>query len=122
MDTTGLDVYAYGNFGMALAFGVCALIVYAGVRGGEETTDEQYVKLALVMVLLIVFFLPRMHERYFYMASALSVAYAARRGGKAIAAAGLIELSMLATCWALAITLPQASMMMIGAAILILAC
>ena len=121
MDTTGLDVYAYGNFGMALAFGVCALIVYAGVRGGEETTDEQYVKLALVMVLLIVFFLPRMHERYFYMASALSVAYAARRGGKAIAAAGLIELSMLATCWALAITLPMASVMMLTAVIFVLA-
>ena len=27
MNTTGLDVYAYGNFGMALAFGVCALLV-----------------------------------------------------------------------------------------------
>lgn len=121
MDTTGLDVYAYGNFGMALALGACALIVYMGVRGGEGTTDGQYVKLALLMVLLVVFLLPRMHERYFYMASALSVAYAARRGGKAVAAAALIELSMLATCWALAITLPMASVMMLTAVIFVLA-
>ena len=121
MDTTGLDVYAYGNFGMALALGACAVIVYMGVRGGEGTADTQYVRLALAMVLLVVFFLPRMHERYFYMASALSVAYAARRGGKAVAAAALIEMAMLATCWALAITLPAASMMMLTAAIFVLA-
>ena len=121
MDTTGLDVYAYGNFGMAIALGACALIVYLGVRSGENTTDTQYVRLALAMVLLVVFFLPRMHERYFYMAGALSVAYAARRGGKAVAAAALIELAMMATCWALGITLPMASMMMLTAAIFVLA-
>ena len=121
MDTTGLDVYAYGNFGMALALGACALIVCIGVRGGEKTADVQYVKLALLMVLLVVYLLPRMHERYFYMASALSVAYAALRGGKAVAAAALIELAMLATCWALAITLPAASLMMLAAAVIVMA-
>jgi len=121
MDTTGLDVYAYGNFGMAMAFGACAVIVYLGVRSGESTTDTQYVKLSLLMALLVVFLLPRMHERYFYMAGALSVAYAARRGGKAVAAAALIELAMMATCWALAVTLPMASMMMLAAAVFVLA-
>ena len=122
MDTTGLDVYAYGNFGMAMAFGACAVIVYLGVRSGENTTDDRYVQLALLMVLLVVFLLPRMHERYFYMAGALSVAFAARRGGKSVFAAALIELAMMATCWALAVTLPMASMMMLAAAAIILAC
>jgi len=121
MDTTGLDVYAYGNFGMAMALGACAVIVYTGIRSGEETIDTKYVKLSLLMVLLVVFLLPRMHERYFYMAGALSVAYAARRGGKAVIAAALIELAMMATCWALAVTLPMASMMMLAAAAIILA-
>ena len=121
MDTTGLDVYAYGNFGMAMALGACAVIVYAGIRSGEETPDTRYVKLSLLMVLLVVFLLPRMHERYFYMAGALSVAYAARRGGKSVIAAALIELAMMATCWALAVTLPMASMMMLAAAAIILA-
>ena len=77
---------------------------------------------SLLMVLLVVFLLPRMHERYFYMAGALSVAFAARRGGRAVFAAALIELAMMATCWALAVTLPMASMMMLAAAAIILAC
>lgn len=120
METTGLDVYAYGNFGMALAFGVCALLVIAGVRRGEGMTDGEYLRLALAMVLLIVFLLPRMHERYFYMAVALGAALAARRGGRAVIAAALIELAVLSTCWALCIPLGAASLMMLAAAVLIL--
>ena len=121
MNTTGLDVYAYGNFGMALAFGVCALLLYAGIRRGEETSDAEYVRLALLMVLLIVFFLPRMHERYFYMALPLAAAYAARRGAKAVCALALMELAMLSTLWELVITLPVASLLMLAAAILVIA-
>lgn len=121
METSGLDVYAYGNFAMALAFGACALLVVHGVRGGEATTRGEYVRLALAMVLLIVFLLPRMHERYFYMTGALSVALAARRGGRAVIASALIELAALSTYWALAIPLPLASAMMLAAALLILA-
>ena len=121
METTGLDVYAYGNFAMALAFGVCALLVIAGARRAETMTDGGYLRLALLQVLLIVFFLPRMHERYFYMAAPLSIALACRRGGKAVLAAVLIELAMLSTYWALAVSLPAASCMMLAAAALILA-
>ncbi len=120
METAGLDVYAYGNFGMALAFGVCALLVIAGVRMGGQAEDGQYVRLALLMVLLIVFFLPRMHERYFYMAGALSAALAVRRGGRYTLAAAAIELAALATYWALALTLPAASLLMLLAAIILL--
>ena len=120
MNTTGLDVYAYGNFAMALAFGVCALLVYCGMRMGEETTDAQYVALALLMVSLIVFFLPRMHERYFYMALPLAAAYACSRGGKAAAALALMETAMLSTLWELAFALPAASAMMLCAVVLIL--
>ena len=83
-------------------------------------TDGQYLRLTLLMALLVVFFLPRMHERYFYMAGVLSAALAARRGGRAVIAAALIELAMLSTCWTLAITLPMASAMMLAAALLIL--
>ena len=120
METAGLDVYAYGNFGLSLAFGACALLVMAGVRRAESMTDRETVRLALLMVLLIVFLLPRMHERYFYMAVPLSVALACRRGGRPVIAAALIELGMLATCWTLAIPLAAASAMMLAAAVLIL--
>ncbi|MBQ4265697.1 MAG: hypothetical protein IJB85_09310 [Clostridia bacterium] len=120
METVGLDVYAYGNFAMALAFGVCALLVACGVRRAKEMTDSGYVRLALLMVLLVVFLLPRMHERYFYMAVPLSIALAARRGGLAVPAAAMIELAMLATCWALAVSLPAASLLMLTAIVLVL--
>ncbi|MFR5795425.1 MAG: hypothetical protein ACLUI3_07635 [Christensenellales bacterium] len=63
MNTTGLDVYAYGNFGMALAFGACALLVACGVKQAGKLTREGYLRLALLLPLAIVFFLPRMHER-----------------------------------------------------------
>ncbi len=120
MDTTGLDVYAYGNFALALAFGACAALVIAGVHRAQEMTDGEYVRLALAMVLLVVFLLPRMHERYFYLALPLAACYAARRGGRAVIACGLIELAMLATHWALAISLPAASCLMLLATGLIL--
>lgn len=120
METTGLDVYAYGNFSMALAFGVCALLVVWGVGHAQEMDEGDYVRLALLMVLLIVFLLPRMHERYFYMAVPLSLAMAARRGGRCVIAAALIELAMLSTYWALAISLSTASAMMLLAAALVL--
>lgn len=121
METAGLDVYAYGNFSLSLAFGACALLVIAGVRRAQAMTDGEYVRLALLMVLVIVFLLPRMHERYFYMAVPLSAALACRRGGRTVIAAVLIELAMLSTCWALAIPLAAASAMMLAAAALILA-
>jgi len=120
METNGLDVYAYGNFAMALAFGACAVLVLWGVSRAQEMTDGDYVHLALLLVLLIVFLLPRMHERYFYMAVPLSIALAARRGGRYVIAAALIELALLSTYWALAIPLSLASGMMLAAAVLVL--
>ena len=120
METAGLDVYAYGNFAMALAFGACAALVIWGVKNAQALDEGGYVHLALLMVLMIVFLLPRMHERYFYMAVPLSIALAARRGGHAVIAAALIEMAMLATLWALAIPLSLASGMMLTAIVLML--
>ena len=120
METAGLDVYAYGNFAMALAFGACALLVIWGVGRAQEMDDGEYVRLSLLMVLIIVFLLPRMHERYFYLAVPLSIALGARRGGRSVFAAALIETAMLATYWALAVPLSLASGMMLTAIVLVL--
>ena len=116
LETAGLDVYAYGNFGMALAFGACALLVLHGLRAQAE--DGELVRLALLMALVIVFLLPRMHERYFYLAGVLSVALAARRGGRAVLAAALIELASLSALWAMGIALNAAAMLMLAAVVL----
>ena len=120
MQTSGLDVYAYGNFGMALAFGVCALLLVWGLSCVQEMDEADYVRLALLLVLGIVFLLPRMHERYFYLATPLSIALAARRGDRVVIAAALIELALLSTYWALAIPLSTASVMMLAAGALVL--
>jgi len=120
METAGLDVYAYGNFGMALSFGACALLLVWGLSRAQEMEDGDYVQLSLLLVLLIVFLLPRMHERYFYLATPLSIALAARRGGRCVIAAALIELAMLSSYWALAIPLSTAAVMMLAASALVL--
>ena len=120
MPTQGLDVYAYGGFAMALALGACVLLVGAGMRRAGHMTGDDYVHLALLLVLLIVFLLPRMHERYFYLAGALSVALACRLP-RMIPAAALIELASLSTYWALELPLAAASGMMLAAIVLVLA-
>jgi len=119
MNTTGLDVYAYGNFGMALALGACAAIVVHGVRKAEQMEDGEILRLALELVLLVVFLLPRMHERYFYLATPLSIVLACRRGGKMIPAAALIEAAALICYWEMA-PLPLASALMLSAIVLVL--
>ena len=119
MNTAGLDVYAYGNFGMALALGACAAVVVWGVRKAEQMEDEEIVCLALALVLLVVFLLPRMHERYFYLATPLSIILACRRGGRFIPAAALIELATLICYWEMA-ALPLASLAMLSAIVLVL--
>ena len=120
METNGLDVYAYGNFGMALAFGACALLLVWGLSRAETMEDGEYVRLALLLVLAIVFLLPRMHERYFYMAVPLSIALAAKRGGRSVIVCALIELALFSTYWMLSVTLSTAALMMLAAIVLLL--
>ena len=119
MDTAGLDVYAYGNFGMALAFGACALLVACGVKQAGRLTREGYLRLALLLPLAIVFFLPRMHERYFYLADILSAVLAAK-DKKAAPICALVALASLGSYWETALPLSFCALMMFAALILTL--
>ena len=119
MNTTGLDVYAYGNFGIALAFGACALLVACGVKQAGKLTREGYLRLALLLPLAIVFFLPRMHERYFYLADILSAVLAAKNK-KAAPICALVALASLGSYWETALPLPFCALMMFAALILTL--
>ena len=119
MDTTGLDVYAYGNFGMALAFGACALLVACGVKRAGRLTREGYLRLALLLPLAIVFFLPRMHERYFYLADILSAVLAAKNK-KAAPICALVALASLGSYWETVLPLSACALMMLAALILTL--
>ena len=121
MNTAGLDVYAYGNFGMALAAGVCALLVGAGVTRARDLTAEETIRLAALIALFVVFFLPRMHERYFYLALALSLACAVN-DRRMIPAAALLEVASLACCWEMHLPLFACSLMVLTAGMWLLAC
>ena len=119
MNTNGLDVYAYGNFGMMLALGaVCALLAYAMPRA-EKMDRTDWVRTALLMVLLCVFLLPRMHERYFYLADVLAVILACR-DRRYIAPAALIAIASVSRLWDMGIALSAASLMMLAAVVLVM--
>ncbi|MFR6376452.1 MAG: hypothetical protein ACLUN5_08210, partial [Oscillospiraceae bacterium] len=56
MNTTGLDVYMPTVIsGMALAFGVCALLVSAGVKRAGRMTRAGYLRLALLPLAIVSF-------------------------------------------------------------------
>ncbi len=72
----GLTERYFGPAGVL--FAVAAVLVYAVLVGSSKAplTDALLVKLSLLSVLLVPFFLPRMHERYFYAADVIAILYA----------------------------------------------
>ena len=71
---------------------------------------------ALLFPLMIVFCLPRMHERYFYLADAMAIA-AAAEDRRMTLAAGLIALASLGSYWETALPLSACAWMMFAAGI-----
>lgn len=120
MNTNGIDPYAYGNFGMALALGAAFALTALSMARAEDMDGGDFVHLALSLVLVIVFLLPRMHERYFFMADVLAVALACR-DRRFVLPAALIQAASLSGYWDLGISLQTASAMMLLAAALTLA-
>ena len=80
---------------------------------------EGYLRLALLLPLAIVFFLPRMHERYFYLADILSAVLAAK-DKKAAPICALVALASLGSYWETALPLSFCALMMFAALILTL--
>ena len=75
--------------------------------------------MALLLPLAIVFFLPRMHERYFYLADILSAVLAAKNR-KAAPICALVALASLGSYWETALPLSFCALMMFAALILTL--
>jgi Gpi18-like mannosyltransferase len=59
--------------GTIFAAAIALLPVLLAVRSGQQLTADRVVVLGLISVLTTVFFLPGMHERYFYLADVLSL-------------------------------------------------
>lgn len=70
------DYDLFGRFGIVLAL-TCVFVVCLVVwKSAAEMTEELIIRLALLTVLLMPFFMPRMHERYFFPADVLAIVYA----------------------------------------------
>ena len=117
MNTAGLDVYAYGLFGIALALGALLALLAVALPRAQRMDARELLRTALLMVLLVVFCLPRMHERYFFLAGILAVTLAAA-DRRALPAAVLVELASLSAVLDLGISLRAASVMMLAAIVL----
>jgi Gpi18-like mannosyltransferase len=65
--------YIPGVIAGAIAAFMFFLIVY---KSPKDITNPMLLELALLVTLVIPFFLPKMHERYFYPADVISIAFA----------------------------------------------
>ena len=70
------DYELFGRFGILLAATSVFLFCLMTRKSKVELQDELIVKLSLLIVLLLPFFLPRMHERYFFAADVMAIIYA----------------------------------------------
>jgi len=70
------DIQDWIRIGLLLAAMIVALISYLTLKSREPITPDITLKLTLVFTLALPFFLPEMHERYFYLADIVSIIYA----------------------------------------------
>ena len=65
-----------GNIGIVFTLLVVLIIFYVSIKYIKILKYENIIELSLLFVIIIPFLLPRMHERYFFMADIISLLYA----------------------------------------------
>ena len=65
-----------GYIGILSTFIVVLIIFYVSVRYIKVIKYENIIELSLLLAVIVPFLLPRMHERYFFMADIISLLYA----------------------------------------------
>jgi len=65
-----------GNIGIIFTLVVVLSIIYISVRYIKVIKYETIIELSLLFAVIVPFLLPRMHERYFFMADIISLLYA----------------------------------------------
>jgi Gpi18-like mannosyltransferase len=61
--------------GIAWTLCLLFLFVFTGLKSSKPLTPSRILKLATLSVMMMPFFLPKMHDRYFYPADVLTIAY-----------------------------------------------
>lgn len=62
--------------GIIFTFALVLIVSLIVLRSRQKLTPVRIIRLSLLFSLLLPFFLPMMHERYFYLADVLSIVYA----------------------------------------------
>ncbi|MGV8979586.1 hypothetical protein [Clostridium sp.] len=70
------DTTLVGYIGILFTFAVVLIIIYVSVKYIKVIKYENVIELALLFAVIVPFLLPRMHERYFFMADIISLLYA----------------------------------------------
>ena len=69
------QIPALTNMSVYPALGALILFTLYAISAVKSVDDKKLISLFFISALLAAFLLPRMHERYFYMAEVLSIAY-----------------------------------------------
>lgn len=72
---TGSDFEGYSNVTVFLAGASVILFIYFCLTGVKTFKPEDLIRIFFISSLLVPYVLPRMHERYFYMADVMSFVY-----------------------------------------------
>ncbi len=67
--------WIFSNVGIIFAVGATIFLTAVFLRQEKTINNTLFIDLAFLLCLMIPYLLPHMHERYFYLADALSVAY-----------------------------------------------
>ena len=70
------DIPPVGYIGILITFLVVISIIYVSVRYIKVIKYENIIEISLLLTVIVPFLLPRMHERYFFMADIISLLYA----------------------------------------------
>lgn len=72
----GTERELWEGVGILLTLSAVVILSFVVRASRKKITNDIMLKLALVFVLVMPFFLPEMHERYFYLADIISLVYA----------------------------------------------
>lgn len=61
--------------GVIFALCICFMYVFLVLKSRLKSLQSQWINLALLSVMIVPFFLPKTHDRYFYPADVLSIVY-----------------------------------------------
>lgn len=84
------------NAGIAIAFILVFVLLAVGFLFKEKVTTQACTTMAVIMAIGVPFFLPHMHDRYFFLADVLTLGYAFLGGWRRSAICVLTQLSSLA--------------------------